>query len=254
MRDYGSDTIFNNDELASWFAGLYEGEGCITQHVRTKSTRVVNLRLTICMTDFDVIEQLPKVTGMGRINSRPAVQEHHKNAMVWSVAVAEDVHRLIDRIRPWLGHRRTQQVDMAVEAYRDNRPYNPSLEERFWSRVERTDDHWLWQGFTDKYGFGTFTATDPNDRRQAHRFVLELQGRDVTGVRLKNTCGLKSCVRPDHWSMNLTPDRVLEIKNELSRGVTPARLADKYGVTASTISNIKLGKSWTHVGEARDES
>ncbi len=40
--------------------------------------------------------------------------------------------------------------------------------DRFWEKVQKTDDHWLWTGALDKYGYGVF-GTDPASERREQR-------------------------------------------------------------------------------------
>jgi DNA-binding Xre family transcriptional regulator len=43
----------------------------------------------------------------------------------------------------------------------------------------------------------------------------------------------------------LKNEQVLEIYH--SKGITEKKLAEKYGVTRSCISNIRLGYTWSHI-------
>lgn len=71
-------------------------------------------------------------------------------------------------------------------------------EERFWAKVDKSGDCWLWSGpFTDK-GYGLFILNKKKIR--AHRFSYELLvGPIESGLQLdhKHTCP-KKCVNPDH--------------------------------------------------------
>ena len=52
-----------------------------------------------------------------------------------------------------------------------------------------------------------------------------------------------------HWEQKLTVEDVLEIKKELPnyyRGQI-THLSIKYGVSKSVISDIKAGRSWSHI-------
>lgn len=49
-------------------------------------------------------------------------------------------------------------------------------EERFWSKVKKSDGCWEWQGARTKHGYGVFGVT-PTDTRFAHRYAVEIAQR-----------------------------------------------------------------------------
>lgn len=85
---------------------------------------------------------------------------------------------------------------------------------RFWRRVNRTDDCWLWTG-TPSGSYGRIRVNGV--RVQAHRFAYtEIAGRHIPdGLHLDHLCRNRLCVNPDH----LEP--VTHRENCL-RGVSPA--------------------------------
>lgn len=89
----------------------------------------------------------------------------------------------------------------------------PTLIERFWAKVDKTGDCWLWTAFRRR-GYGRFTV---NGRMvNAHRYSFELAGGTVPdGLVLDHLCRNRSCVNPAH----LEP--VTSRVNTL-RGLTPA--------------------------------
>jgi hypothetical protein len=94
-----------------------------------------------------------------------------------------------------MGERRSNQISEALRG-QTWAEAPPSMEERFWEKVDRTGDCWLWTSHIDKYGFGTW-GYGINSRIQAHRYGISLYG-DVP-KRVVNLCGNKHCVRHDHW-------------------------------------------------------
>jgi len=50
-----------------------------------------------------------------------------------------------------------------------------------------------------------------------------------------------------HPRSTLTEDQVVQIKLALARGDRIVALAEQFGVSKSTISDIKTGKKWWHV-------
>ena len=71
--------------------------------------------------------------------------------------------------------------------------------EYFPSFVQKTDDHWLWQG-SRKDGYG-YLLID-GKRVKAHRFAFELWvGPIPDGKHVWHLCDEPLCVRPSHLSL-----------------------------------------------------
>jgi hypothetical protein len=77
----------------------------------------------------------------------------------------------------------------------------PSLEDRFWAKVDKTESCWLWTAFTNRDGYGLFS--DGRRTNQAHRYSYELlvgpipQGLTVDHVKSRG-CVSRNCVNPAH--------------------------------------------------------
>lgn len=77
-----------------------------------------------------------------------------------------------------------------------------SDEDRFWSKVEKTETCWNWlAGISDTgYGQGYFGGSVG----PAHRIVWTLEmGSDPGLFLMENKCGKRSCVNPEHWAISL---------------------------------------------------
>lgn len=72
-----------------------------------------------------------------------------------------------------------------------------TAEDRFWSRVDKTDDCWNWTGSTLDDGYALFSVGGKN--RLVHRYAYELQvGVIPDGMDIDHTCHNRRCVRPAH--------------------------------------------------------
>lgn len=93
----------------AWFAGLFEGEGCIA------FVGVHSVRLVIHLTDADTIERCHTLTNMGRLES-PRRLDHpvHKPVYIWVCSKRDEVIEILTRIRPFLGVRRGERADAAL--------------------------------------------------------------------------------------------------------------------------------------------
>lgn len=87
-------------------------------------------------------------------------------------------------------------------------------EVRFWAKVRKTEDCWLWTATKDRYGYGVF------DKIRAHQF---LAGKAPTGKVWDHLCRVRHCVRPDHLEAvdpveNINRGRQRALKTHCAQG------------------------------------
>ena len=78
-----------------------------------------------------------------------------------------------------------------------------SFEERFWSKVDKTGDCWLWTAGKSDQGYGTFHigSRTAASRRPvgAHRVAYQLLvGPIPEGFHIDHLCRVRHCVNPAH--------------------------------------------------------
>lgn len=75
----------------------------------------------------------------------------------------------------------------------------PTVEERFWSKVTKTDTCWLWIGALDRDGYGGAFRVNRETRTGPHRFSYELLvGSIPDGLVIDHLCRVRHCVNPAH--------------------------------------------------------
>ena len=141
--------------------------------------------------------------------------------------------------------------------------------ERFWNKVDKAADCWLWTAAKNAGGYGRFSYKGAN--RLAHRVSWELCKGSPAEKDLCHTCDVPSCVNPKHLyegdhSQNMA-DMVLRGRSPSNKGErNPCRkltynqvryiryssaknsnLADAFGVTLMSIYNIRKRKTWAEV-------
>jgi hypothetical protein len=90
--------------------------------------------------------------------------------------------------------------------------------DRFWSKVEKTKDCWLWKGSKLQSGQGQFSTNQGTVL--AHRFSYELaHGKIPNKLRVLHKCDNPLCVRPDHLFLGTDSDNMQDAlyKERLAR-------------------------------------
>lgn len=140
------------------------------------------------------------------------------------------------------------------------KPRQP-VEQRFWSKVDRSGECWLWTGSKTKAGYGTFNNAQSTTWSYAHRISYEwAYGAIPNKLFICHRCDNPACVRPDHLFLGtpadnvhdrdakgrsyvkLTPAIVQNIYSMCKSGVSQREIAKRYDVNQSTISLIVSGK------------
>lgn len=81
---------------------------------------------------------------------------------------------------------------------------------RFWSKVERGPQCWIWQAACSPSGYGKFWVSGHEVR--AHRFVWELMhGPIPEGLMVCHHCDTPPCVRPDHLFLGTGSDNMRDM-------------------------------------------
>lgn len=155
--------------------------------------------------------------------------------------------------------------------------------ERFWARVDKSGDCWLWTGAINdlRGGYGYFYDDDTRLRR-AHRVAWELETGEVlpASVHLLHSCDTPACVRPSHlstgtqadnmadmrakdrghtftaenvergtdrYNAKLNPERVRQLRAAHAAGESITAMAKEMGVTQSCAQMAATGKTWKHI-------
>lgn len=154
-----------------------------------------------------------------------------------------------------------------------------ALEMRLRDYTDRRGENecWPWIGTLTPGGYGHIRLDAPSRRKGlAHRLVYEQAcGPIPAGMQIDHmchdsdcpggpTCPHRRCVNPAHLRLStpaanlrrssaakLTQEAVNEMRHELERGVRYRELAERYGVTVSSISRVASGECWTEGGPRR---
>ena len=154
-------------------------------------------------------------------------------------------------------------------------PKSRPLIERFWEKVSiRGDDEcWLWIGRTIVGGNGQIWSE--GRKLRSNRVAWELTYGSISkGMNVCHHCDNPLCCNPRHLflgtqadnqadmvrkgrsyhpigernnSRKLSDRQVFEIRSLVAKGITQQKLADRYGVSQTTISEIVSRQTWVHI-------
>ena len=154
---------------------------------------------------------------------------------------------------------------------------NPWTEEetarRFWLKVDKTEDCWLWTLWKNDKGYGKY-APYGGEIRLAHRYAYELTFDAIPdGLFVLHRCDTPACVRPDHLFLGthrdnmddmvakgrqerderhhsavFTNDQVRQFREYSQRtGRGYRRLAREFGTPLGAMKDVLRGRSYRGV-------
>lgn len=97
----------------------------------------------------------------------------------------------------------------------------PSVEQRFWSKVDKSDTCWHWATPQASNGYGRFWVD--GHLVLAHRFAYELLiGPIPDGLQIDHLCRVRHCVNPDHLEAVTQQVNILRGMGETARNAKKA--------------------------------
>jgi len=136
--------------------------------------------------------------------------------------------------------------------------------ERFWAKVDKTGEHWLWTAATAKDGYGVFHWQ--GRKIEAHRFAYIAEvGPIPHGLDVAHECAIDLCMRPEHliprtrvdnmanaetrerlsaakkgnrYRSKFSPEQEREIAARVDAGESKTALARELGVSDTAIGKV----------------
>lgn len=145
--------------------------------------------------------------------------------------------------------------------------------ERFWSKVETSDNCWLWLGNKDKDGYGLFYKDSHRHRAPAVAYEWAY-GPVPEGMWVLHRCDNPTCVKPSHLflgtcienvadrvkkgrgaygernggGVKMSDEKVVTMRAQYATGAfTFVHLGKLYGVSQHTARRICKRQNWKHV-------
>ena len=78
-------------------------------------------------------------------------------------------------------------------------PVRPTLSERFFAKVEKTETCWNWTGSKNRTGYGNIHPATGGGSKLSHRVSYEMANGPIPdGMDIDHVCHNRSCVNPAH--------------------------------------------------------
>lgn len=136
-------------------------------------------------------------------------------------------------------------------------------EERFWSKVHKTDDCWNWTAGTNRDGYGQLRFRGKSERAHRVAWLLHHGSFPSDGMHVLHACDNVKCVRIDHLFLGthtdnmldmakkgrahyrkLTEDQVREIRRRIAAGERQRIVAVDFGITRESARDIANRTKW----------
>ena len=158
--------------------------------------------------------------------------------------------------------------------------------DRFWDKVHKSADCWLWTGSKRHKGYGAFVWSENGEvvQGRAHRYSWIIhQGKIPEGICVLHKCDTPPCVNPDHLFLGtkadnnrdmrlkgrkvsggtygpgkypkgeqhhaakLTEKIVVEIRRKRAEGLSYSALARAFKISLSNAYRVATGLYWKDV-------
>jgi hypothetical protein len=144
------------------------------------------------------------------------------------------------------------------------------LGDRFWSKVDKSGDCWLWTASRGNFGEWHGHYSIKGRKYQAHRLAFEETfGPIPDGLQVLHHCDTRGCVNPSHLFLGTQSDnmrdmvakgrchlaklnqtQVSELRALASTGVPAHELSQRFHVGSQQVLKIVRGLSWRAVPAA----
>ncbi len=124
--------------------------------------------------------------------------------------------------------------------------FEKTSEERFWEKVDKSGDCWLWIGAIKGGGYGSFRYKESQVIAHRHSWFLK-NGQIPEGMCVCHTCDNPPCVNPDHLWLGTHADNMRDRANK-KRGVSNPPLGEQAYNSILTEGDVRVIRSLYSLG------
>ena len=115
-----------------------------------------------------------------------------------------------------------------------------SLKERFWEKVDKTGNCWIWTAACMTNGYGQIW--DGSKDRGAHRISWILHNGPIpNNLHVLHKCDNPPCVRPDHLFLGTPIDNMLDAKAKGRLNSTKSHCKNGHAYTKKNTGFASIG-------------
>jgi len=134
--------------------------------------------------------------------------------------------------------------------------------DRFWDKVDKSGECWMWTAAKGRGGYGNFTLDGRSINAHRASYILNV-GPIPAGAVVRHQCDTPLCVNPSHLQLGSYSDNTQDmvrrgraasgerhghakttnkqnehIRDLIGQGMTQQAVADMFGITQSTVSRM----------------
>ena len=164
---------------------------------------------------------------------------------------------------------------MTIKTHNTDICKNAQRLQRFWDKVEKTQDCWVWKGhcLKTKWPYGQFwLGNGIHAHIYAHRFSALLHFGDIADKVVCHKCDNPKCVNPQHLFLGTMKDNMMDMYNKgrnvhhkgsvnhnsklnendvkiirKNTDLSVKQLSEKFGVHEDTIRKVIKKENWKHI-------
>lgn len=127
--------IIPSEKDVAWFAGLFEGEGCLT-FVTDRKSGGGSWRLCLHSTDEDIVLRIQDLFGgKVRLDTAHKKKTTYKPIWQWALYRKDEINKIVTVLYPYMGIRRKAKFDEFL-AYYNNPVSKSEVMRRNWQNPE----------------------------------------------------------------------------------------------------------------------